>query len=320
MFKQSLIKPTIQIIENFTPIVIFNPNALIKMKLFIDECSDEIGWLGTATRQHDLIYVHDVLLFPQEVHSTTTEITPEGLSEFGERLLQQANGMEVWNAIQVWGHSHVKMAVNPSGQDNDQMITFQKGGHDWFLRIIGNKDGDLRIDLYDYANAVIYSNLSWDIQITKEEKEIHQQIQLLNEQLETLNQSRIAYHTEPVKADMALKVKKKVYTTTWNRGYGIGGTTPTTNNFTPNQTKKNENTKETEKEEKIFPIGIPDYKMDYIDDDIIYEIGEAVTLAEVYTILRTYNFANYFEHKEVVCLYAYCVEKTMHDYATTTIK
>jgi hypothetical protein len=60
--------------------------------------------------------------------------------------------------------------------------------------------------------------------------------------------------------------------------------------------------------------------MDYIDDDMIYEIGEAVTLTEVYTILRTYNLANYFEHEEVVCLYEYCVEKTMYDYTTTTIK
>src|SRR5690606_11009605 len=108
-----------------------------KMFIYVDECNDEIGWLGTAKimegNEHNIVFIDDVFLFDQEVHATTTEITPEGLTEFANELIEMGDkGIEIWNNIKVWGHSHVNLGVSPSGQDDKQMKTFRDGGHDWF--------------------------------------------------------------------------------------------------------------------------------------------------------------------------------------------
>ena len=120
------------------------------MKYYVQLSNKEIGWLGEAYKneQSNYIYIKDVMLFKQEVHMTTCEITPEGLSDFAEELLQLKNGMDIWNNLTVWGHSHVNMGVSPSSQDHDQMKVFKDGGHKWFLRIIANKSGELETTLF----------------------------------------------------------------------------------------------------------------------------------------------------------------------------
>lgn len=111
-FKPSSGKTKVEVIKECIPNVYIDTVTLAKMKIFIDECNDEIGWLGTAYKVGNDIVINDVLLFKQEVHSTTTEITPEGLSEFGEEILSQEDGVDLWNSIKVWGHSHANMSVS----------------------------------------------------------------------------------------------------------------------------------------------------------------------------------------------------------------
>ena len=48
MFKRPSDKPKVDILENKIPTVMISKNALKKMNIYIDECSEEIGWLGTA--------------------------------------------------------------------------------------------------------------------------------------------------------------------------------------------------------------------------------------------------------------------------------
>ena len=93
-FIQSSTKPSVQVLDTFLPIIIISKDALSKMQLYCELCNTEIGWLGTAFyKDKSVIYIADVFLFKQDVHSTTTEITPEGLSEFAEELLQQEGGL-----------------------------------------------------------------------------------------------------------------------------------------------------------------------------------------------------------------------------------
>ena len=189
------------------PLVIISKEALIKMQLYVEGCSNEIGWLGTATKNNDnIFFIDDVFLFEQDVHSTTTEITPEGLTAFAEELLQQPNGIEIWNNIKLWGHSHVNMCTHPSVQDDKQMETFSEGGHPWFLRIIANKKGDITIDLYDYEHGIIYSNLPWWEEVSDAEREIEKQITELKKQLANINLSII----ETLKPSIADEIKQKV--------------------------------------------------------------------------------------------------------------
>ena len=147
-----------------TPSILISPLALAKMINIINECDKEVGWLGEANRneENNIIIIHDVHLFHQEVHSTTCEITPEGLSQFGEELLKQQDGMEKWNNIKVWGHSHVNMGVFSSGQDDKQMEVFADH-NDWFIRIIANKKDEMKIDFYDYTKNIVYIDLDWEM-------------------------------------------------------------------------------------------------------------------------------------------------------------
>jgi len=207
LFKQDTSKPSVKVLERFMPLVIISKEALIKMQLYVEGCSNEIGWLGTAIKNNDnIFFIDDVFLFEQDVHSTTTEITPEGLTAFAEELLQQPNGVEIWNNIKVWGHSHVNMSTFPSTQDDKQMETFSEGGHPWFLRIIANKKGDITIDLYDYEHGIIYSNLPWWEEVSDAEREIEKQITELKKQLANINLSII----ETLKPSIADEIKQKV--------------------------------------------------------------------------------------------------------------
>lgn len=203
-------KPSVQVLDAFLPTIIISKDALAKIQLYCELCNTEIGWLGTAfCEDKSVIYIADVFLFKQDVHSTTTEITPEGLSEFAEELLQHEDGLSIWNNIRLWGHSHVNMSTTPSTQDNEQMVTFAEGGHDWFVRMIANKKGDLSIDLYNYDQGIIYRNLNWWEEQTQEELDVVAKINELQAYLETLNTTCTDKYKEPINQEIKDKVKEK---------------------------------------------------------------------------------------------------------------
>lgn len=179
-------------LNKFMPKVYIYDEALNKMNEYIEQCELEIGWLGCAKRVENNFLITDVFLFKQEVHSTTTEITTEGLSEFAMELMEndQENGMETWNNLRVWGHSHVDMGTSPSSQDEKQIDVFMENDNDFFIRLIGNKKGHLRVDVYDFKVGVCYSELEYNVLYDKEKDEkirtISNQIRLLRERLDAI--------------------------------------------------------------------------------------------------------------------------------------
>lgn len=125
------------------------PEARNKMELYCDLSDGEIGWLAFVERFEGVGFlITDCVLLKQEVHSTTTEIDPAALLDFWNDtpIDQQCK-------IKMWGHSHVNMAPNPSGQDDSQMEYF-KDGNPWFIRLITNKKREYHIDIYDYENGL----------------------------------------------------------------------------------------------------------------------------------------------------------------------
>lgn len=179
-------------LKGFVPKVYIYDEALNKMNEYIEQCKLEIGWLGCAKRVDNNFLITDVFLFKQEVHSTTTEITTEGLSEFAMELMEsnEDEGLEIWNNLRVWGHSHVDMGTSPSGQDEKQIDVFMENDNDFFIRLIGNKQGHLRIDVYDFKVGVQYSELDYNVLYEKEKNEkintISNQIRLLRERLDAI--------------------------------------------------------------------------------------------------------------------------------------
>lgn len=217
---------TLKVRESHVPKVFISQKALDKMSVYVDEApgSDEIGWLGTAYREGSEFLIDDVFLFRQEVHGTTTEITPEGLEEFAMELLQQENGVEIWNNMKMWGHSHVNMSITPSGQDNSQMEAFSKVGHDFFIRLICNKKGEMGIDVYFYEEGLEFHNAPWETYADEQDEvleQYEQQMTALEKHLEELKQqvgqyrqTKIDAIKEPIKAEIKEKVSKLVYQNT----------------------------------------------------------------------------------------------------------
>jgi len=199
MFKERMNVVT-KILAIQEPLIKILPKALEKMSYYVRHCDKEIGWLGTVQAYANNIFlITDVMLFKQEVHSATCEITPDGLSDFATELLSQDDGVEIWNNIKLWGHSHVNMGVSPSAQDNSQMKTF--GEHnDWFIRVIANKSGEMEFTLYDFKGNLTYENVKWS------------EYKPYSKDLE-----------EEVKAEMKEKVTEKKYgTVVYGNGYQGG--------------------------------------------------------------------------------------------------
>ena len=213
---------TVKVRPGNSPVVHITEQALNKMFIYTDEVTDEVGWLGTVDKQGNVYTITDVYLFDQEVHGATTEISPEGLADFATKLLEQPDGMEIWNSMKMWGHSHVNMGITPSGQDNKQMEELSQIGHDFFLRLICNKKGDMGIDLYDYEAGVEYHNVPWLIEhdvMDEATFQLHVRLQELKtmleeaeSQIQETKKAKIETLKEPIKAEIKEKVKKFRYT------------------------------------------------------------------------------------------------------------
>ena len=152
--------------EKNTPKIYVAPDAMFKMRYYIDNTDMEIGWLGYVSKLDDTSYlIEDVFLLKQKVHSATTEIDPEALATLATELIRQGDeGIAKYNKIRMWGHSHVNMSTGASGQDDSQMNDFAT--NDFYIRLIGNKRGEWNVCLYDYTNNVLWSGLSLQLYYT----------------------------------------------------------------------------------------------------------------------------------------------------------
>lgn len=219
-------KTEVKYTTSLLPKVVISATALNKMFIYTSEVNDEVGWLGTVEKRGNVYRITDTYLFEQQVHGATTEISPEGLAKFGEELLERPDGMDIWNSMQMWGHSHVNMGVFASGQDDTQMEEFSKNGYPFFIRLICNKKGDMKIDLFDYDAGLTYLDVAW----TKEEQaetipfrnaieELYLQIEELEKAQKEAEGQMVEAIKEPIVDEIKEKVKKMYggYT-----GYGVG--------------------------------------------------------------------------------------------------
>ena len=209
-----------------TPTLFISNDAYLKMQEYIAQSKKEIGWLGTCSRQDDDYIINNVYLFDQEVHETTCEITEEGLNKFALELMEKPNGMDIWNNICLWGHSHVNMGVLPSSQDNKQLDFFLKNMKEgFFIRYIGNKKGEIGLQIVDIDKNIILDETEISIKRVMTEEDV-KQIVSLEEEIKALNKRIYDIKKCPevfansIKTEIAEKVKEKKYTfTTGNTVY-----------------------------------------------------------------------------------------------------
>lgn len=145
------------------PKILISKVAYAKMWHYVDIAGEEVGWLGTVEKIPGALLIKDVFLLKQKVSSAQTTITEEGLTEFGEEILQLPDGVDIYNNIRFWGHSHVNMGTSPSGQDESQMEIFKGSEHPYFIRGILNKRGRMEFTIFFYENGIKIEDAEWAI-------------------------------------------------------------------------------------------------------------------------------------------------------------
>lgn len=232
MFKDSG-KPIIKKIfkrkeDEKPPMVCFTEQVLAKFKGYVDNCSLEIGWLALVRIDAQGRYIiYDTLLPHQNVSAVTTDLMESGLQEVGEEILKTRP--DEFNNVRCWCHSHVNMQVCPSGTDDSTFEQFYENC-EYFIRVICNKKGDMRVDFVDLEKEIRYDNINWYILLSKEtealnnsiakyQKEIDEIVEKNKKTIEELNKKIDEYRDNlfkelevNIKEEIKEKVKEEKYT------------------------------------------------------------------------------------------------------------
>ena len=132
-----------------------SPLAYLKMRTLVEDNTTECAWQGTVKVSEDRhkFTIKDILVYPQMVTGATVT-TDDALYE----AWHQERDNETYNSLRFQGHSHVNMAVSPSGVDktlyNDTLQTLRDDS--FYIFMITNKKGDVWVNIYDLAENAIY--------------------------------------------------------------------------------------------------------------------------------------------------------------------
>lgn len=154
------------------PKIIFKPKVWAQMEYIVDKCPKEVGWFTLQTYNADtnIFTVYDLILPEQEVTSVETAISGDDLGKAAYEVIEQGGDT---SHIYGWFHSHVNMAVSPSGQDETQVEEFIEDLTDTpevpaFIRGIINKQGDVKLDVYYMHHGIAYTCVPYEIEQTQE--------------------------------------------------------------------------------------------------------------------------------------------------------
>ena len=137
----------------------FTPKAWLKMNKLVEEFSTEVQWHGSVRRIGENAFeVYDIIVFPHKVTGATVISDNEEYTKWLDSL-----GDDMFNSIRFHGHSHVRMAVNPSGVDTgyrknliSQLPPSSEGNDVFYIFMIVNKLGDISSEIYDFTNNALY--------------------------------------------------------------------------------------------------------------------------------------------------------------------
>jgi hypothetical protein len=142
--------------------VLVDQMAKDKIDAIINLCNEEVGFLGCVERDDEVFYITDVYLFEQEVSSTTCELDPVSQAKLVQEIMcknDSDTAIKLVNSMRFWGHSHVRMGVTPSNQDDRQIEELVQDCDDFFIMGIFNKRGETYFEIHLVSEQIIISEV-----------------------------------------------------------------------------------------------------------------------------------------------------------------
>ena len=156
--------------EHPTPYVYIDRDAFDDMLCIARATDAEVAWFAQVRDEGDGVFVIDNVYLPkQQSSASTVEIEPEHLMEFAEEYIEQ-QGPEAYNRLRCWGHSHAKMGVTPSYQDQKTVDELCAAIKSVFIAIRVNHAGAFAVDVA-YPSGITFEDTNAFIGWIPREKE-----------------------------------------------------------------------------------------------------------------------------------------------------
>lgn len=143
-------------IKKTVPKIFVTPEAYFKIMEYAKQCQYEISWFSRVYNEQNWYVILDAILLDQTVTGSSAEFSEEELSNFMVSTIKD-KGIDFFNEIKCWGHSHVEMSTSPSAQDLKQILAFNE--QDYYIMLIVNKYEEAHLEFYDFKNNMLYRNL-----------------------------------------------------------------------------------------------------------------------------------------------------------------
>ena len=137
------------------PKVLVTPEAWADMFYITDNTKTEVGWMATVEQLSPFSFrILQVFLLEQEAHATTTELLGEAVAKLVDKLFNE-DRLEDVQRLNSWHHSHVKMGLGASQDDNNTLRWFMsKVDNVPFVAIRTNQLGAVTADV-GYPNGMV---------------------------------------------------------------------------------------------------------------------------------------------------------------------
>lgn len=199
--------------------IIFSTTAFAKTVALVKEMDKEVAWHGLVTRRGDdsTFFISDIITHPQTVTGATVDTDQ---AEYEKWLMDLDD--EVFKKVRLQAHSHVNMAVTPSGTDerHQESIISQLHDDQFYIFMIWNKSMSSTVRVYDLKNNTYYDGADVIMAVEGDDIDIQLGTYLDKPVADWLKQHGVARMENPLE-DFIKSAKEMVKTKSYTYNAGV---------------------------------------------------------------------------------------------------